>query len=755
MSTATVSAPVSQQRSHHSDTLSLSNNRSSKGPSKQPRFGEYILIKTLGQGEFGKVKLGTSSKGNSSNVAIKLIKRNSIPQGSEKETKIHREITALKKLRHPNIVRLVEVLQNDKYIGIVLEYAPGGELFDYITKHSRVKEVMACKLFAQLISAIDYMHAKGLVHRDLKLENLLLDQHKNILVSDFGFVNSFNNNPNDLMKTSCGSPCYAAPELVVSSNPYEGRKADVWSLGVILYSMLAGYLPFDDDPQNPGGTNLARLYHYITNTPLKFPEYIQPTPRDLLRKILVPNPKRRLNLQQVKSHSWLAIHRDLLSVTPAQWDKNYKTMKMLNKDVDKLNRRFSLMDTPSTSSAPLMFNKGTSSRSYSSNNLYSNPAEPQTSKTVALPSAEASPVSSPDRQKVNESIILDNDNQKHSLEQQRNQQQQEQQQEQHAAQQQAARYRRHSRTGSSASVALQAVVEADVEIKRRYSSNAPESNLTPIRNTQRPISLMPVPYTSSESTRQIDTINESPESKKMAPPPIPISRKIYGASSSPSSTSVTPTLPSNSAFSGRHKPRPTSYHPSHNPSFFAPGTELSFNVSETSLTRQGSGNDKNPKPIYNSDFATTNDSLASSAIIEEPFIDMNQNNDTTSEIPKPSPVSVNIAKEKNHKTSMPPPSTTPSNKHKRFSLLTFYQMAPEPSPSDTNLVMKPEVSSSSRIPPVSSRKTSPDHTHSSQYQRNRVSSISKSTIGEEEEPKEEISTTRKVMDFFRRRSTRI
>lgn len=219
------------------------------------------------------------------------------------------------------------MIQNDKYIGIVLEYASGGELFDHILTHRYLKDNVACRLFAQLVSGVHYLHSKGIVHRDLKLENLLLDKHKNIMISDFGFANSFHYGPdgsiNDLMSTSCGSPCYAAPELVVSDSKYIGRKVDVWSCGVILYAMLAGYLPFDDDPDNPDGDNITQLYKYITTTPLTFPEYLQPMPRDLLRKILVSDPRKRTDLNSVRSHAWLAPHAHFLSVTPEEWDRSF------------------------------------------------------------------------------------------------------------------------------------------------------------------------------------------------------------------------------------------------------------------------------------------------------------------------------------------------------------------------------------------------------------------------------------------------
>ena len=241
----------------------------SKSSSKRRdvQFGDYVLGQTLGEGEFGKVKLGWKKDG-SSQVAIKLIRRDTVQNHPGRLPKIYREISILRDLAHPNIVRLHEFLETDRHIGIILEYASGGELFDYILNHRYLKDPAARRLFAQLVSGVGYLHKKGIVHRDLKLENLLLDQNRNIIITDFGFANTFNpidtlsdeieyNLANkefvkkfkldrtdqmgmrrgDLMQTSCGSPCYAAPELVVSDSLYTGRKVDVWSCGVILVSI--------------------------------------------------------------------------------------------------------------------------------------------------------------------------------------------------------------------------------------------------------------------------------------------------------------------------------------------------------------------------------------------------------------------------------------------------------------------------------------------------------------------------------------
>ncbi|EPQ55692.1 Pkinase-domain-containing protein [Gloeophyllum trabeum ATCC 11539] len=278
-----------------------------------PKFGPYLLLQTLGEGEFGKVKLGLHSQWGEE-VAVKLIRRGNI-DSNVRMSKIEREIEVLRTLKHPNIVRLYDVIETDKYIGIILEYASGGELFDHILAHRYLKEKDACKLFSQLISGVWYIHQKKIVHRDLKLENLLLDRNRNVIITDFGFANRFEHRADDLMQTSCGSPCYAAPELVISEGLYVGSAVDIWSCGVILYAMLAGYLPFDDDPDNPDGDNINLLYKYIVTTTLTFPPHISPEARDLLSLMLVADPARRADLPTIMCHQWLAPYHHLFTKT--------------------------------------------------------------------------------------------------------------------------------------------------------------------------------------------------------------------------------------------------------------------------------------------------------------------------------------------------------------------------------------------------------------------------------------------------------
>ncbi|KAK5163796.1 uncharacterized protein LTR77_010470 [Saxophila tyrrhenica] len=373
--------PAENEQKHRSRQEHLRQQPTNR--SKDSKLGDYILGQTLGEGEFGKVKMGWK-KDSTVQVAIKLIKKDQVQGNPTRLPKIYREIGILRDLQHPNIVRLHEFVETERHMGIILEYASGGELFDYILNHRYLKDPAARRLFAQLVSGVGYLHKKGIVHRDLKLENLLLDRNKNIIITDFGFANNFNpndeldeetekrigdkdfakrqgldvvnaqgNRRGDLMQTSCGSPCYAAPELVVSDGLYTGRKVDVWSCGVILYAMLAGYLPFDDDPANPEGDNINLLYKYIVSTPLTFPEYVTPHARDLLRRILVPNPRLRADLFEVARHSWLSEYSHVVGFigSSTKSDRDIASSAMRQGEEPMLGRSASVRDGTSRSPA--------------------------------------------------------------------------------------------------------------------------------------------------------------------------------------------------------------------------------------------------------------------------------------------------------------------------------------------------------------------------------------------------------------------
>ncbi|OBZ88584.1 Fatty acyl-CoA synthetase and RNA processing-associated kinase 1 [Choanephora cucurbitarum] len=288
-------------------------------------FGPYLLLQTLGEGEFAKVKAGVHVHTNQE-VAIKLMRKDLIKHASL-ETKLEREISVLRSVHHPYIVQLFDVLTIKNYIGIVLQRAAGGELFDYILKHHYLQESEAKRLFAQLISGVHYMHQKHIVHRDLKLENLLLSKDRNILITDFGFANRFQMAQEDLMVTSCGSPCYAAPELVINDDShYVGTAVDIWSCGVILFAMLCGYLPFDDDPSNPQGANINALYKYIVSTPLEIPSTMSVDATHLLRRMLVPDPAKRCTMDEIRSHPWLSDHWELLNMSIEELEQQMNHM---------------------------------------------------------------------------------------------------------------------------------------------------------------------------------------------------------------------------------------------------------------------------------------------------------------------------------------------------------------------------------------------------------------------------------------------
>ncbi|CAG9333437.1 unnamed protein product [Blepharisma stoltei] len=259
---------------------------------KSKSIGQYILGKTIGEGTFGKVKLGTHIL-TSEKVAVKILEKERIKDVADIE-RVAREIHILKLIRHPNIIQLYEIIETPKQLFLIMEYASGGELFDYIVEHTRVEEREACKFFQQIISGVEYIHKLGVVHRDLKPENLLLDENKNIKIVDFGLSNTYK--PDELLKTACGSPCYAAPEMIQGKN-YAGSRVDLWSCGVILYALLAGYLPFEDP-------DTGKLYKKILSCSYECPEWISEKGKDIISKILNTDPETRYTIQDIRNHPW-------------------------------------------------------------------------------------------------------------------------------------------------------------------------------------------------------------------------------------------------------------------------------------------------------------------------------------------------------------------------------------------------------------------------------------------------------------------
>ena len=255
--------------------------------------GDYIYQKDLGEGTTGKVRLAMHAATRQL-YAIKCVEKCAIT-GLASAERLLREILFVKLLDHPNIARLYEVIDTPNQIFMVLEYASGGELFDYIVTHQRVKEREARRFFRQIISALQYCHSNMVIHRDLKPENLLLDENLNIKIIDFGFANV--TKPGRLLETFCGSPAYAAPEMIAGQK-YAGAEVDIWSIGVILYALICGYLPFDDE-------NNARLFKLILEAEYSFPDFVSEGAKDLISRLLRIDPKDRLTLEQVRQHSWV------------------------------------------------------------------------------------------------------------------------------------------------------------------------------------------------------------------------------------------------------------------------------------------------------------------------------------------------------------------------------------------------------------------------------------------------------------------
>ncbi|XP_039128612.1 CBL-interacting protein kinase 1 [Dioscorea cayenensis subsp. rotundata] len=262
---------------------------------RQVRLGKYEIGRTLGEGNFGKVKYARHVD-TGHPFAVKILDRRRI-LSLKIDDQIKREIGTLKLLRHPNVVRLHEVLASKTKIYMVLEYVNEGELFDKIALKGRLREKEARKLFQQLIDAVSYCHHKGVFHRDLKPENVLVDAKGNIKISDFGLSALPQHLGNDgLLHTTCGSPNYIAPE-VLANRGYDGAISDIWSCGVILFVMLAGHLPFED-------RNLAVLYQKIYRGETHIPKWLSPGAQNMIKKILNPNPALRINVAGIKADKW-------------------------------------------------------------------------------------------------------------------------------------------------------------------------------------------------------------------------------------------------------------------------------------------------------------------------------------------------------------------------------------------------------------------------------------------------------------------
>mmetsp|Transcript_13904 Transcript_13904/g.25615 ORF Transcript_13904/g.25615 Transcript_13904/m.25615 type:complete len:677 (+) Transcript_13904:96-2126(+) len=262
------------------------------GGQQSKSIGHYILMKTIGEGTFGKVKLGTHIL-TGERVAVKVLEKERIVDAAD-VGRVAREIHILKLIRHSHIIQLYEIIETPRQLYLIMEYASGGELFDYIVCHGRAQEPEACRFLHQILAGVEKVHNMRVVHRDLKPENLLLDDRKDIKIVDFGLSNTYQEN--QLLNTACGSPCYAAPEMI-AGKAYHPPMVDIWSCGVILFALVCGYLPFEDQ-------NHAKLYEKILSADYEVPDFISEDVTDLIAAMLTTDPDKRITLAGIRQHRW-------------------------------------------------------------------------------------------------------------------------------------------------------------------------------------------------------------------------------------------------------------------------------------------------------------------------------------------------------------------------------------------------------------------------------------------------------------------
>ena len=332
---------------------------------------DYIIKNTIGKGTFSTVKLGEHIK-TKQKVAIKILNKEKIKEKEDLE-RIKREITILQMMDHPNIIKTYKISENAKNYYIIMEYCNGGELFNYIVEKEKLDENEASMFFYQLISALEYIHSLGITHRDLKPENLLLVNNKIIKIIDFGLSNYFNGEKQ--LETPCGSPSYASPEII-KGEAYNGFNIDIWASGIILFAMLCGYLPFDDDEEEEddddeeeenrsAGDDINRksrndsssddsednevLFQKILEGKLEYPSHLSSNAVDLMKKILVVDPNKRIQIKDIKKHKFFLLgqknfllnQKNILQYQTSK-DENSKDKKKsnsINKSIESIDNK--------------------------------------------------------------------------------------------------------------------------------------------------------------------------------------------------------------------------------------------------------------------------------------------------------------------------------------------------------------------------------------------------------------------------------
>ena len=265
---------------------------------------DFIIKEKLGEGAFGSVRLGIN-KQTGEKVAIKILEKSKLNRNIDK-IRLQREMEILKKLRHPNIVQLYSVIETERQIFLIMEYIKGQELFQYILLKKKLPEDEACFYFQQIISGIEYLQKLKISHRDIKSENILIEQNSKVIkIIDFGLSNIYGDKDNEILTSACGSPFYAPPEMLKGSS-YRGSGVDIWSVGVVLFAMICGYLPFE-------GEDNDKLYKKIIDGKFSIPTHVSGQARELIYQLLNTNPRKRINISQIKKHPWIKFYGNGLS----------------------------------------------------------------------------------------------------------------------------------------------------------------------------------------------------------------------------------------------------------------------------------------------------------------------------------------------------------------------------------------------------------------------------------------------------------
>ena len=317
------------QKNPKQKTQIKKNDENQKKTQQSYRIGNYLIEGTVGCGTFGKVKLGIHLP-DKQKVAIKILDKSKMTEKDD-HIRLEREFQILAKFNHPNLIMVTEIFESANHYYTVMELCEGGELFNYIVKKKYLSEEESAFFYYQLISGLEYIHSLGIVHRDLKPENLLLTKDHILKIIDFGLSNFFKEGQDELLYTPCGSPCYSSPEMV-SGNNYDGVLIDVWSTGIILFAMLCGYLPFEDK-------NNEILFKKIVECKINYPDYLSDVSLDLLKKIIVPDPNKRITIPQIKKHPFYLMGKKIFDnefsieiINPKEMEKNNNNNNNNNSD---------------------------------------------------------------------------------------------------------------------------------------------------------------------------------------------------------------------------------------------------------------------------------------------------------------------------------------------------------------------------------------------------------------------------------------